>query len=260
MLKTLLKKSITEENVKKDFKKLASYVIIAKGNRSIDNFAADCKVSGDYMERVIKAKILTYPDITFLKVVSNNSENRVTLKELTIACGFSNYTNNDLEQIKNIRVERGGIYFCNFGDRGIDSEIFGHRPVLIIQNNKGNFFSSNTKVLMITTRSKAKSPTHVPIGKEFGLKYDSIVCCEMEDTISKRRLMSRSGVVEKIAECSEELMIKISIALAKADGIIELDVPEKEAIEVLKNLNGRKQKFYQYENNYNTRRQVACAY
>jgi len=260
--KLITRKSNTEENAKKDFKKLANYVMLAKGNRSIDNFAADCKVSGDYMEGVIKAKMPTYPDITFLKVVSDNSQGRVSFKDLTLACGYSNYTNNDLEQIRNIKIERGGIYFCNFFDRGIDSEVIGHRPVLVVQNPKGNLFSSNTKVLAITSRvgSKSKLPTHVFIGKEYGLRCDSIICCELEDTVSKRRLISGSGVVEKIAECSKELMMRVAVGLGKADGYIPLDVPEKFAIEVLETFNKEKtQSTFQYQNNYNTGRQVAFA-
>jgi len=259
--KLIATKSNTEENAMKDFKKLANYVMLAKGNRSIDNFAADCKVSGNYMEGVIKAKMSTYPDITFLKVVSDNSQGRVSLKDLTLACGYSNYTNNDLTQIKNIVIERAAIYFCQFGDRGIDSEVCGHRPVLVVQNPRGNSCSSNTKVLTITSRSKAKLPTHIEINsKEYpGLKYDSIICCELEDTISKRRLISGSGVVEKMAKCSEELMLRVSVALAKADGIINLNVPEKVAIEALMNLNRGIQRTIQYQNNYNTGRQVAFA-
>lgn len=258
----MTKKNITEENVKKDFKKLANYVIQAKGsNRSIKGFAADCGVSGEYMESVIKAKINCYPQLQFLKVVSDQSEGRISLKDLTIACGFSNYKNNDLTQIKNIQIKRGGIYYCNFSDRGIDSEVCGHRPVLIIQNSKGNMFSPNTKVLTITSRKKTNLVTHVPIGKEHGLRCDSIICCELEDTISKRRLLSGSGVVEKIAECSEELLMKVSVALAKADGVIELYIPEEEAIEALINLNNTKQKTYQFNNipNYDIERQVSFA-
>jgi len=254
MLDTLVKKFNTEENIKKDFKKVASYVIKAKGSeRSIGGFAGDCGVSGQYMESVIKGKINCYPQMQFLKVVSDNSEGRVSFKDLTLACGYSNYCNNDLEQIKNIKIERGGIYFCNFGDSGIDSEITGHRPVCIIQNSIGNARSSNTKVLTITSRSKAKLPTHIEISsKEYkGLTSDSIICCEVEDTVSKRRLISGSGVVEKIAQCSPELLLRISVAVAKADGIIDLNVPEKIAIEALMNLNRGITKTYQFENNRN---------
>ena len=262
MLNQLIKKITTEENTRKDFKKLATYARCAKGsNRSIGQFAADCKfTSAEYLEMVIKATLVSYPNLQFLKVIADNSEGRVSFKDLTLACGYSNYENNDLEQIKNIKIERGAIYFANYGDSGIDSEVTGCRPVLVVQNSKGNLYSSNTKVLMITSRrSKSNSPTHVFIGKEHGLKYDSIICCEMEDTISKRRLISGLGVVEKIAECSEELMRRVSVALAKADGIIGLDVPEAIAIEALMNINNRTQRTYQFENNRNTNRQVAYA-
>jgi len=258
--KLITRKFNTEENTKKDFKKLANYVMLAKGNRSIDNFAADCKVSGDYMESVVRAKINCYPHMSFLKTISDNSDSRVSFKDLTLACGYSNYANNDLEQIKNISIVRGGIYFCNFGDSGIDSEVVGHRPVFVVQNPIGNARSSNTKVLTITSRNKAKLPTHVFIeAKECGLKYDSTICCELEDTISKRRLISGSGVVEKIAECNEQIIMRVSVALAKADGIIDLNVPENVAIETLMNLNRGRQRTFQHQNNYNTGRQVAFA-
>ena len=260
MFNALKNKINSEENIKKDFRKLANYVILAKGqHRTINGFAADMKTNADYLALIVNARISCYPTMPFLKLIADNSGNRVSLKDLTLACGYSNYSNNDLEQIKNVKVSRGGIYYANFGDRGIDSEVCGHRPVLVVQNTKGNMFSSNTKVLTITSRSKAKLITHIPVGIDHGLKYDSIICCELEDTISKRRLISGSGVVQKIAECSDELMLRVSVALAKADGIIGLNIPEKDAIEVLIDLNKGKTKTYQYENNYNTKSQVAFA-
>jgi len=261
--KTKILKS--DENVKKDFKKLANYVNYAKGqNRSIGMFVADCRggVSVEYLEMIIKAKITSYPDIATLKLISDNSEGRVSLKELTLACGYSNYSNNDMEQIKNLYVRRGFICYANYGDRAIDSEVGGRRLVLVIQNDVGNMRSSNTKVLAITSRKKPSMPTHVFLNKEFGLQYDSIICCELTDTLSKRRLISRNGVIEKIAECPRHIMQKVEVALAKADGLIGLHVSEQEAIEALMNLNNGKQKTYEYENSYshNTNRQVACAY
>lgn len=259
MLNKFISKT-TEENTKKNLKKLAGYIVYAKGYRTINNFAADCKIGGDYMEDLIKANISIYPTLPTLKIIAENSDGRVSLKELMLACGYSNYENNDLQQIKNIRIERGAIYYANFSGRGIDSEVSDRRPVLVIQNFKGNAFSTNTKVLSITSRCKPKLVTHVPIGKEHGLRYDSIICCELEDTISKRRLMSKSGVVEKIAECSEELMLKVAIACAKADGYIDLDVPEEYAIKMLTEINNRKTRTFRYDNNYNMGRQVAYGF
>ena len=121
MFNTLLaKKPKTEENIKKNFKKLAVYVRNAKGQyRTINGFAADLKTNADYLADIINARICSYPTITFLKLIANSSEGRVSFKDLTLACGYSNYINNDLEQIKNISIERGAIYYANFGMKAL---------------------------------------------------------------------------------------------------------------------------------------------
>jgi mRNA interferase MazF len=255
----VFKKDVNEENAKKDFKKLANYVKIAQGIRSIDNFAADCRVSGDYMESIIKARINSYPTMPTLKAISDNSQGRVTFKELTLACGYSNYVNNDMEQIKNIQVKRGWICFANYADRAMDSEVGGRRPVLVMQNNKGNAFSSNTIVLAITSRKKPSMPTHVLLEKKYGLQYDSTICCELPDTLTKRRLISNEGIIEKIAECPEHILKQVEVALNRAFGAIELYVNEQDAIESLMNLNKGKTRIHQYENNYKKSRQLAYA-
>jgi len=99
----------TQENIKKDFKKVANYVNLAKGRRNVNSFAADMKTNSEYLTLVINAKIVSYPTMPYLKMIADNSEGRVSLKDLTLACGYSNYANNDMEQIKNVYVRRGFI-------------------------------------------------------------------------------------------------------------------------------------------------------
>jgi len=249
MLNTLAKKIITEENVKKDFKKLANYVIKAKGNdRSIKGFTADCKVDCEYMENVIKGKINCYPDLSFLRTVSDNSEGRVSLKDLTMACGYSNYTNNDMEKIKNIEVRRGCFCYVTLGDV-MDSEYGGNRMCLVIQNDIGNHFSSTSIIIPLTSRrSKAKLPTHVEVGANCGLPQESIVSCEQVRCVSKRRL-TQNGIVQKVSQCPPNIMLKIEVALLKSQGVIDLRMNEQEAINYLTNMN--KQKIFQFDNNRN---------
>ena len=229
----------TEVNAKKDFKKLASLIMLAKGtHRTINNFGADCKIDGGYIELIIREKINAYPNVQTLNVFADNSQGRVSLQDLKLACGYSLYANNDLEQIKNIRVRRGDFCFADFGDKGIDSEVGGPRMVLVVQNNKGNACSSNTIVIAMTTRSKVRMPTHVfASSKECGIPQDSIICCELPNTISKRRLIGKNGVFQKVSECPMNIMLSVEIALMKSEGIIELHVSEAEAIETLRNLN-----------------------
>ena len=246
MLNTLIKKVTTEENIKKDFKKLSNYVIHAKGtHRTINNFSADCHTNADYIADVINARINSYPTIPFLKLIADNSEGRVSLKDLTLACGYSNYDNNDIEQIKNITIRRGWFCYADLGQI-LDSEYGGHRMSLIIQNDVGNLKSSTTIIIPVTSRrTKSKMPTHVEVGSE--LQQDSIISCEQVRCVSKRRLL-QNGIVQKIAEASPSLMRRVEVALMISEGTLSPYVNKEEVIEALFNLN--KPKTYQYENNY----------
>ena len=56
---------------------------------------------------------------------------------------------------------RGDIYLANLGTH-YGSEQGGYRPVLLIQNNLGNYYGPTLIVAPITSRhlKKAKQPTH----------------------------------------------------------------------------------------------------
>ena len=60
-----------------------------------------------------------------------------------------------------MKVKRGDIFLADL-DYPFGSEQGGVRPVLVIQNNRGNKYSPTTIVACITSRasSKAHLPTH----------------------------------------------------------------------------------------------------
>ena len=61
-------------------------------------------------------------------------------------------------------------------DPCIGSEQGGIRPVVIIQNNTGNRFSTTTIVAPITTKlGKAYLPTHLVISKRTGIYKKSMI-------------------------------------------------------------------------------------
>lgn len=71
------------------------------------------------------------------------------------------------------RVLRGQMYFANL-DPVIGSEQGGNRPVLIIQNNVGNSYSTTFIVAPITTQiKKMRQLTHIGIPPYFGLSQNS---------------------------------------------------------------------------------------
>ena len=90
-------------------------------------------------------------------------------------------------------IKRGDIFYAVI-EEGKGSEQNGRRPVVILQNNKGNRHSTTTIAAMITSARKKRLPTHVWVRKEdSGLKEDSIVLLEQIQTLDKRRLVNRVG-------------------------------------------------------------------
>lgn len=99
--------------------------------------------------------------------------------------------------MKDNRVfKRGDIYYANLNPyRG--SEQGGNRPVLILQNNAGNFFSSTLIIAPMTSRiyKKQNMPTHYVVEQADGLKQPSVVQLEQIRTIDKCRVSSFVGRV-----------------------------------------------------------------
>lgn len=94
-----------------------------------------------------------------------------------------------------MQIRRGDIFFANL-DPVIGSEQGGNRPVLVIQNDVGNLYSTTVVVVPLTSREKKKLSTHVPITLN-GCR--NVVLGEQMRTISKSRLQDRIvNVNEKV--------------------------------------------------------------
>ncbi len=93
---------------------------------------------------------------------------------------------------------RGDMYYADLG-RGVGSEQEGYRPVVIIQNNKGNKHSPTVIVAPISSKVgiKPKLPTHYFINAECGLERPSIVLMEQVRTLDKQRLTKYIGRLTK---------------------------------------------------------------
>lgn len=59
-------------------------------------------------------------------------------------------------------IQRGDIYHANLNP-AIGNEQGGFRPVLIVQNNRGNQYSPTVIVASITSRPKYKMSAHVTL-------------------------------------------------------------------------------------------------
>ena len=109
----------------------------------------------------------------------------------------------------NNKINRGDIYYAAL-DPTVGSEQGGVRPVLIIQNNKGNTHSPTVIVAAITSKTKPKLPTHLSLEGVSNLHPKSIVLLEQVRTIDKSRLRCYVGSVDR------ETMRKIGATLAKS--------------------------------------------
>ena len=81
-----------------------------------------------------------------------------------------------------MEIKRGDIFYADLSPV-VGSEQGGVRPVLIIQNNRGNRHSSTVLAAAITSKvGKADIPTHVFLEKEWkGMRKDSVVMLEQQD-------------------------------------------------------------------------------
>jgi len=110
-------------------------------------------------------------------------------------------------------MQRGDIYIADLLNN------FGHvqrykRPVLIIQNNKGNAYSGTLIVTPMTTTLKEYIPTHVIVSmNEGGLERKSAIQLEQILTIDKAQLLHKIGHLSKYFMKKVDEAIKLSLAI-----------------------------------------------
>ncbi|AKG74764.1 type II toxin-antitoxin system PemK/MazF family toxin [Salinicoccus halodurans] len=116
-------------------------------------------------------------------------------------------------------MKRGEVYLADLSPvQG--SEQGGKRPVVIIQNNIGNYHSPTVIVAAITGRiNKAKIPTHVEISKDtYNLDKDSVILLEQIRTVDKKRLKEKLTYLndDKMKEVDKALKISLELMPAKS--------------------------------------------
>ena len=109
--------------------------------------------------------------------------------------------------------KRLDIYMADLPRRGGSIQC-GYRPVIVIQNDRGNESSSTVIIIPLTSKFKRWLPTHAIIGTHTGIEKESIALCEQIQTIHMHQL------VRKVAQISEEDDIQeLSRAIRSAIGM-----------------------------------------
>lgn len=127
-----------------------------------------------------------------------------------------------------MKIKRGEIYYADLGPV-VGSEQDGIRPILIIQNDVGNKFSPTIIGIAITSKQKAKLPTHIEIeGTKYGLDKDSVILAEQIRTLDKKRIIEKVGVLDN------DTMEKVKRAIEISFGIRgELNLGEMYLLELI---------------------------
>lgn len=97
---------------------------------------------------------------------------------------------------------------------GYGSEQAGYRPVVILQNDVGNYYSSTVIAAVTSSQTKHHLPTHVAVrDSKCGLRPGSTVLLEQIRTIDKSRLEKRIGHIDDITMARIEEALVESFAI-----------------------------------------------
>lgn len=113
-------------------------------------------------------------------------------------------------------VKRGDVYYCNLSPV-IGSEQGGIRPVVIVQNDKGNKYSNTVIVAPISKKmSKPPIPTHVIFTSDH-LNYVSMILLEQIRTIDKARLEQWICTLDEatMEQINQALCISLNLSTQK---------------------------------------------
>lgn len=92
-------------------------------------------------------------------------------------------------------IHRGEIYYADLSPV-VGSEQGGYRPVIVLQNNKGNRYSTTVIIAPISSRlTKNPLPTDVMVDCS-SLEKKSVVLLEQIRTIDKQRIKEKVGMID----------------------------------------------------------------
>lgn len=108
---------------------------------------------------------------------------------------------------------RGDIYMANLNPfKG--SEQGGTRPVVVLQNDIGNFYCPTLIVAPLTSRlEKNELPTHYRVRRAKSLPAKSIVLLEQIKTIDKQRIKHYLGKLPSDEMKEVDKLMRISLGL-----------------------------------------------
>ena len=111
------------------------------------------------------------------------------------------------------QISRSEVYWCEFS-YGTGSEQMGHRPVVVVSNDKCNEFSHTITVVPLTSAKKKRLPTHAICRVT---SEASVVLAEQIFTVDKDRLGAY------INRCSDDEMAWIEKCVKIQLGVFDYE-------------------------------------
>lgn len=109
----------------------------------------------------------------------------------------------------------GEIYFANLPVQPDSRVQQGYRPVLVVSNDKNNYYSTVVSVVPLTSsRTKRHLPTHIKLDG-FGLIKPSIALCEQIMPIDKHRIGEKIGQIDNpvvFNSLQRAMMVQLNMA------------------------------------------------
>ena len=115
-----------------------------------------------------------------------------------------------------MEIKRGEVYLADL-DPIVGSEQGGVRPVVVIQNDIGNKFSTTTIAAITTKDKRSEMPTHIHLYSTIEPLRDSVVLLEQIRTIDKLRLIKYIGKLSDsvMKQIDEAYLISIGVTKRK---------------------------------------------
>ena len=123
--------------------------------------------------------------------------------------------------MKECTFHRGDVFLADLG-KPYGSEQGGRRPVVIMQNDTGCFFSPTITMVPLTANLKKKEqPTHYVLSDVPFLKRKSMVLGEQIDAIDKQRIITCIGRLSKedISAASEAVKVHLGFCMAECNAV-----------------------------------------
>lgn len=229
------KKNTASVDFTRTKKELAYATRVALGHRSVGQLLNELKmVDSRPLLDLLNCKIKELPDRQLLRKIANASQGRITFQHLYGIVGYSEHDPEEDRSWAKWVPQWGSVYMCDLGI-GEDSLQGGKRPVIVIQNNKGNQHSPNVSIIPISSKNKFKSFLHITLEKSLGFEKTSFAFAEMPMTISKRRFFYNT-IPYKITTLPEEKMEEIKYALEKQFGFSPLMFDENQAFKMVEHI------------------------